>query len=139
MKSIRTLLFLVASAACIISCSLRYEDIAGEYQMHYNYYFSGSGFTGNTYNATTAITITQTDDIISVGGTPGTIDRDGNITITGDFLTDGTQIFSGSVDKSTGVISGTLSGSAEIDLWVGYYYSTFTVTITSGTLTLTPQ
>lgn len=139
MKSIRIFLFLTASAAFIISCSTRYEDIAGEYQMNYNYYFSGPGFTGNTYNTTSSITITQTDDIISVGGTPGTIDSDGNIAITGDLLTEGTQIFSGSVNKSTGVITGTLSGNAEVEIWVGYYYNTYTVNITSGTCTLTPE
>jgi hypothetical protein len=140
MKSIKSFLLLGVSFALLLSCSLKFTDIAGSYTLGYNYSFSGPGFTGNTYTTNgPTVVITQTDDIITVSGNPGTIDRDDNITLTGDIVESGSQTFTGSVNKDSGVITGNLSGTAQMDIWVGYNYQTYTVTITSGTCTLTPQ
>jgi hypothetical protein len=139
MKSIKSILLLVVSFALLLSCSLKYTDIAGSYTLGYSYSFSGPGFTGNTYTTNgPTVVITQTDDIITVSSNPGTIDKDDNITITGDIVEAGNQTFNGSLNKDSGVITGTLSGTAQVDIWVGYNYQSYTVSITSGTCTLTP-
>lgn len=114
-------------------------DIAGDYLLEFDYSFSGTGISGTSEGSVSSVTITQSGTEIEVRGCDGSIDEDNEVEFSGDFISDGTHHFDGDYNPSTGIISGSLSGSIAIDVWNGLYMEAVIVTITSGTCTLTPK
>ena len=137
MKSLKKILYLLLSSFFVLSCE-KIEDISGAYRLDFNYGFAGPGITGTSEGSRPSITITQDEDIIQVDGNPGTIDSHNSISFSGDIVVDGTQHFLGNYDPSAGNITGSLTGTAVIDIFTGYSWEIYSVTITSGSCTLTP-
>ena len=138
MKSIKVFLSLLTASLLVFSCSLGIEDIAGDYRLNFDVSFSGPGITGSSKGYINSVTVTQDEDIIQVSGNPGTIDKKEQVTFSGDIIMDGSQHLDGELDASSGEINGTLTGTMELEVFNGYSYQTYTVTITSGSCTLIP-
>ena len=115
-----------------------YENIAGKYFLEFEYSFSGGGMSGNSEGSITPVFINQTGNEIEVRNNPGTIDEDNNVTFSGHIIDNGTQHFEGTYNKTTKIISGSLSGTAIQSFWNGLFMQSVTVTISNGTCKLTP-
>ena len=115
------------------------EDIAGVYYLTLTYSFSEGGMSGSGEKVITPVTVTQNGCSIKVKNCSGTMDEDNNVSFSGTMTDNVTQYFDGKLNTSTGIISGTLTGSIKVMAWNGLFMQTYTVSIKNGTFKLTPD
>lgn len=115
------------------------EDIAGSYFMQMDYSFNEGGISGNSVTTIDNATVTQNGFSIKVQNCPGTIDGDNNVAFSGSMIGSVTQKFEGTLNTTTKIISGSMTGKVEVLLWNGLFMQTYTVSISKGTFKLTPN
>ncbi|MBN2521365.1 MAG: cadherin repeat domain-containing protein [Bacteroidales bacterium] len=116
------------------------ENIEGEYSLSITFSFNESGISGSGITKHTfPVSITQEGCNIEVRRCSGTIDNDGNVSFSGIMFDNLTQYYEGTLNTTSGIISGSVSGNMKISLWNGITMQSYTVTITDGSFELTPN